>query len=153
MVRAAGIPCSALHHHDGTVTIAAGWPDSHRTYPILCRLGSITTARPGDLAIHPGHALHDYTPQDILIVGCITNRDVADLILAYIVDLAARPPGTPWECLDHDRLEHLGFDGTARGFSRGRPDPSPAAASAARTARIRRWSLRRLFWPTGRLHR
>ncbi len=69
MVWAVGTPCSVLHHNDGAVTIAAGSPDEHRAYPILCRLGSTTGIHSADFSIHPGHSLDDYTPQNILIVA------------------------------------------------------------------------------------
>lgn len=152
MVRAAGVPCSVLYHHDGTVTITAGRNTAER-YPIVCRLDLTTPGWPREASIHPGQAPDDdHTPQDILTVGCVTSRDVADLILAYITALAARPPGTPWELLDYDRLEHLGFDGTARGFPRGRHDPSRRAPAtpgpepcAVRQAWLR-YRLRRSGW-------
>ena len=144
MVRAAGVACAVLHHRDGTATIAAGEINPDRAYPLLCRLGRKTTPRHGgDFEIRPGRSTNNDTPQDILVVGCTTNRDVADLILAYIAELATRPPGSLWELLGYDRLEHLGFDGTARGSSRGRTDlsssavPSTTVIGAVGRARLR----------------
>ncbi|WP_157239684.1 hypothetical protein [Catenuloplanes japonicus] len=128
-IRAVRVSCSVRHHRDGTATIAAGEPDARGVYPLLCGLASTLPGRLGEFEIRPGRSGENKTPQDILNAGCTTNRDVADLILAYVVHVAARPPDAPWELLDYDRLEHLGFDGAARGFRRGRQDPQSRAAA------------------------
>jgi hypothetical protein len=56
------------------------------------------------------------TPTTPLHVGATTEEDVADLIAAQV----ALPD--PMTQLNADQLDALGFDSTARGFRRVRPD-------------------------------
>ncbi|MDR7277646.1 hypothetical protein [Catenuloplanes atrovinosus] len=124
MVRATGAHCTVLTNTGDTATIAAGNPDPERYYPLLCRLGHNVLTPPsllGDFRISPGHPGW-HTPQDILKVGATTDRDIADLVIAYLI---RQPHGAPWQLLDSDTLDDLGFDGTLRGLPRRTPNPTP----------------------------